>query len=263
MAVSFRDRSHSHSQSRYNRYNAQPQRLEISSLYTNCYDVVSKAALVNPDNVYALHWLTGERPGVVSSSVCAKEQRERKEKESVLLRQLSESYQMHEQQREQLNTLTTSLSDSLRSYNLMVALYSEQVRLLQCELAQQKQQQQQPQTYVAFPVPIQMTTPVPSMPMCMGVTPVTTPLASPSPQYVSPATSRCSSPAMVPRLMNFSSAGSNTSMSSEREMSPLNLKAEQYVPEALLKANMAMPCLKTLCEDKSIHQFECEWVSCE
>merc|ERR1719162_2814939 len=92
MAVSFRDRSQS--QSRYNRYNAQsqPQRLEICSLYTNCYWVVSKAALVNPDNVYALHWLTGERPGVVS--VCAKELREQKQQKQQnqqLQRQLSES----------------------------------------------------------------------------------------------------------------------------------------------------------------------------
>merc|ERR1719162_970925 len=103
MAVSFRDRSQS--QSRYNRYNAQsqPQRLIICSLYTNCYHVVSQAALVNPDNVYALHWLTGERPGVVS--VCAKEQKEQKEQKQQneqLQHQLAMSYRAQEQQREMI-----------------------------------------------------------------------------------------------------------------------------------------------------------------
>jgi len=51
------------------RWRGHRQLLEVTSLYTNCYDVVSKAALVSADNVYALHWLTGEqRPGVTSAT---------------------------------------------------------------------------------------------------------------------------------------------------------------------------------------------------
>lgn len=256
MAVSFRDITRSNS--RHNRYNAQsqPQRLEICSLYTNCYWVVSKAALVNPDNVYALHWLTGERPGVVS--VCAKEQREQKqqkEQNQQLQRQLSESYQTEQKQREMINTLQTKLSGQLRSYNLMVSLMSDQVRSLQCQL---EQQQKIPQTYLAIQIPL----PAPSMPMWTGVTPVTTSLESP--QYcpnsyvsVSPAPSRSPSPAMLPRLMNAYSAGSNTSLltSPEREMSPFNLKAEEYVPEAPFKGNMALPLLATVRECESL-KFE-------
>merc|ERR1719216_251724 len=134
------------------------------------------------------------------------------------------------------------------------------------------EQQKQQQAFMAIPVAIQIptpvpsmpSTPVPSMPMCMGVTPVTTPLASPSPsmcvpQYdLTPSTSRCSSPAMLPRMINFPSTGSNSSAcsnsSSEREMSPLNLKAEEFEP-----ATMSMPSLdrlKTLTENESVHQFE-------
>merc|ERR1719491_1900955 len=115
------------------------------------------------------------------------------------------------------------LSGQVRSYNLMVALMSKQVRSLQCQLEQQ--QKQMPQAYLAIQIPL----PAPSMPMWTGVTPVTTSLESP--QYcpnsyvsVSPAPSRSPSPAMLPRLMNAYSAGSNTSLltSPEREMSPFN-----------------------------------------
>merc|ERR1719491_92068 len=116
------------------------------------------------------------------------------------------------------------LSGQLRSYNLMVSLMSDQVRSLQWQL---EQQQKIPQAYLAIQIPL----PAPAMPMWTGVT---TPLESPpnSPfvteQYMSPATSRSSSPAMVPQLMpNAYSSGSNTGVSAvspEREMSPFNLK---------------------------------------
>merc|ERR1719445_1825956 len=285
MAVSF------HAHSRYNRGRAQSQMLEISSLYTNCYDIVSKAALVNPDNVYALHWLTGDRPGAVqqtqTQTVQETEQKamELQQTQTALARMthmLNESYQFQNQQRE-------NITEQVKSYGLMIGLLQQkekEIAELQFNLQQasiqltqaQNQANQQPQAYVAIQIPMASSMPNLPMPMWTGRTPVQTPLASPSGSplnsYISPATSP--SPAMsgavstsmpMPflRLVNTNSNESVTSNGSassvlsfaERETSPLNKQAEEYVPakETQMNVNMRLPCLETVQECASL-KFE-------
>merc|ERR1719445_2878117 len=264
MAVSF------HAHSRYNRGRAQSQMLEISSLYTNCYDIVSKAALVNPDNVYALHWLTGDRPGAVQQTQTQTAQEteqkamELQQTQTALARvthMLNESYQFQNQQRE-------NITEQVKSYGLMIGLLQQkekEIAELQFNLQQasiqltqaQNQANQQPQAYVAIQIPMASSMPNLPMPMWTGRTPVQTPLASPSGSplnsYISPATSP--SPAMS-GAVSVTSNGSASSVLSfaERETSPLNKQAEEYVPEQM-NVNMRLPCLETVQECASL-KFE-------
>jgi len=266
MAVSFRERSHG--------YRGQRQQLlEITSLYTNCYDVVSKAALVSPNNVYALHWLTGDKPGSAGISAQNQEQLEAKSEELARTRdQLSESFQAQDQLRLRNQELQQQVSQQLRSYMLMLSMLQQkekEIAELKCNM-----QQSVPQAYVAIQVPLPATPPN-SLPIFQGITsstPLTTPQASPSPQfgpngsngpnsYMSPATSP--SPAlMMPRLrlMDFgsgSSCSSTSSVSSDLELScepltqttqqalnSLNQKAPEFVPEKVSKLMSLPPVLE-------------------
>merc|ERR1719445_2524260 len=233
MAVSFRERSHG--------YRGQRQQLlEITSLYTNCYDVVSKAALVSPNNVYALHWLTGDKPGSAGIQAQTQEQLEAKSEELARTRdQLSESFQAQDQLRLRNQELQQQVSQQLRSYMLMLSMLQQkekEIAELKCNM-----QQSVPQAYVAIQVPLPATPPN-SLPIFQGITsstPLTTPQGSPSPQfgpngsngpnsYMSPATSP--SPAlMMPRLrlMDFGSGGSCSSSSAS---SDLELSCEPQLP---------------------------------
>jgi len=268
MAVSFRERTHGYRSQRQ-------QLLEITSLYTNCYDVVSKAALVSPDNVYALHWLTGDKPGAAAAREQELEQKEAQAKAEADARvarvrdQLAESFQRQDQ-------LSQLLGQQVRSYNLMLSQQLQMVQQKEKEIAELKAQlyaqqpaQSVPQAYVAIQVPLPATPPnsLPMLPGLTGFTPVATPQASPSPQfgpngsngpnsYMSPAASP--SPAIMtrPALLNFNSGGScssSTSVSSvcaELDQFVLNQKAEEYVPEI-----PSLMSLQTVHEQQSL-RFE-------
>lgn len=91
----------------YKSSSSSPYRIAITSIYINCFDIISKASLVDPNAVFAYHWLTGEH--VQCQQRRQKEQESQKEADrqkevnSMLRQQLAEAYRIQQAQQKQIH----------------------------------------------------------------------------------------------------------------------------------------------------------------
>lgn len=256
------------------RWRGHRQLLEVTSLYTNCYDVVSKAALVSADNVYALHWLTGERP-VAAAPASAPASTT-----ALLREELAQAYQTQHAQRQQL-------FQQIQSYSLMLSQL--QAKEQQIAALQQSLQQARQQACIAVAVPLSQPMCAPlSVPMPMPLSqPMASPPDSPSLSFsrltaASFVASRNSSPEsspmpptplLLPYDSNRSCASSLSGVSdlldcagatTLHEPSPppklnLNLQAAEYVPapaEAIQAKQRGLLSLPTVLEQRSLNMDE-------
>jgi len=252
------------------RWRGHRQLLEVTSLYTNCYDVVSKAALVSADNVYALHWLTGERPVAAAPASAASTT-------ALLREELAQAYQTQHAQRQQL-------FQQIQSYSLMLSQL--QAKEQQIAALQQSLQQARQQACIAVAVPLSQPMCAPlSVPMPMPLSqPMASPPDSPSLSFsrltaASFVASRNSSPEsspmpptplLLPYDSNRSCASSLSGVSdlldcagatTLHEPSPppklnLNLQAAEYVPAPAEAKQRGLLSLPTVLEQRSLNMDE-------